>query len=60
VLPGTVRSLRQEGTTIIVIVDAGHPFEVHVTPGARASLGLAEGGSVWVVIKTHSFRRVGS
>jgi molybdate transport system ATP-binding protein len=58
VLPGTVRSLRQEGTTVIAIVDAGHPFEVHLTPGARASLALAEGRSVWVVIKTHSFRRV--
>jgi molybdate transport system ATP-binding protein len=57
-LPGIVRSLRQDGTTVVVIVDAGHPFEVHITPGARASLGLAEGRSVWLVIKTHSFRRV--
>lgn len=57
-LPGIVRSLRQEGPTVIAIVEAGPAFEVHITPGARASLGLAEGRSVWLVIKTHSFRQV--
>jgi molybdate transport system ATP-binding protein len=58
VLPGRIRRLSQEGTTVIAIVAAGHDFEVHLTPGARGTLGLEEGRDVWVVIKTHSFRRV--
>ena len=58
VLPGTVRAIRQEGTTVIAAVDTGHLFEVHVTPGARSALGLEVGRRVWLVIKTHSCRLV--
>ena len=60
VLPGTLRSIRQEGTTVIASVDAGHLFEVHVTPGARSTLRLEAGRQVWLVIKTHSCRLVTS
>lgn len=59
-LPGTIRRLVEEGTTVIATIDAGAPFEVHLTPGARQSLRLAEGTEVWLVIKTHSLRRVGA
>jgi molybdate transport system ATP-binding protein len=58
VLPGTIASIRREGATVIVFVDAGCRFEVHVTPGAEASLRLAAGQRIWLVIKTHSCRLV--
>ena len=58
VLRGTVQSLRREGTTVRATVTAGYAFEVHLTPGAVQSLSLAPGVGVWLVIKTHSFRRV--
>jgi molybdate transport system ATP-binding protein len=55
---GRIASIRQEGTTVIAIVDAGCRLEVHLTPGARQSLGLEPGRHVCLVIKTHSFRLV--
>ena len=58
VLPGTVASIQREGATVILLVDAGSPFEVHLTPGASESLHLAPGQRVWLVIKTHSCRIV--
>jgi len=58
VLAGRIVSIRREGATVIVDVDAGCVFEVHVTPGAAASLSLAEGHAIWLVIKTHSCRLV--
>ncbi len=59
VLPATIISLRREGAMVIVMADAGGArFEVHVTPGAQASLGLVEGHAIWLVIKTHSCRLV--
>lgn len=54
ILPGTVRTVRRAGTTIVAHVDAGARFEVHLTPNARTALGLAEGQPIWLVIKTHS------
>ena len=59
ILPGVICSIAQEGTTVIATIDAGALFEVHLTLGARHSLGLVEGTPVWLVIKTHSFRLVG-
>jgi molybdate transport system ATP-binding protein len=59
VLPGIIRSLRREGATVIAHVEAGPLFEVHLTPGACESLGLAIGSRVWLVIKTYSCRLVG-
>lgn len=58
VIRGRITSLRQEGTTVIAVAEAGHDFEVHLTPGARAALNLEEGREIWLVIKTHSFRFV--
>jgi len=58
VLPGTLRSLSPEGTTVVAVVDAGERFVVHLTPGAVESLALHEGAPVWLVIKTHSCRIV--
>lgn len=58
VLAGTVRSIQREGVTVIAMVDAGAGFEVHITPGALASLALSAGKAVWLIIKTHSCRVV--
>jgi molybdate transport system ATP-binding protein len=58
VLPGTITSLHREGATVMVGVEAGCAFEVHVTPGAAASLQLAVAQPIWLVIKTHSCRLV--
>jgi molybdate transport system ATP-binding protein len=60
ILGGRIAALRQEGTTVIAIVEAGCRFEVHVTPGARRALDLETGRDVYLVIKTHSFRLVRS
>jgi molybdate transport system ATP-binding protein len=54
VLPGTVESLETRGTLVMLKVNAGVPFLVHVTPGAVRSLGLRTGTLVWLVLKTHS------
>jgi molybdate transport system ATP-binding protein len=54
ILPGTVESLEARGTLVVVNVNAGVRFVVHVTPGALRSLQLAPGVSVWLVLKTHS------
>ncbi|MGE3705324.1 MAG: molybdenum ABC transporter ATP-binding protein [Vicinamibacterales bacterium] len=54
VVPGVVRTLRRAGTTVVAHVDAGVPFEVHLTPHAETALGLTGGLKVWLVIKTHS------
>jgi molybdate transport system ATP-binding protein len=57
-LPGIIASVRREGATVMVHVDAGCRFEVHVTPSAAASLHLAAARPIWLVIKTHSCRLV--
>jgi molybdate transport system ATP-binding protein len=58
IVPAIVKSLRREGATIIAETDASRTFEVHLTPGARHSLGLKPEQQVWLVIKTHSWRLV--
>jgi molybdopterin-binding protein len=64
VLAGVVRTVRREGPTVVLHVDAtdgagpGARFEVHVTPGARDALALRPGREVWLVVKTHSWRAV--
>ncbi|HEX4346288.1 MAG TPA: ATP-binding cassette domain-containing protein [Vicinamibacterales bacterium] len=60
ILAGTVEAIRQEGPTVIVDVNAGERFVVHVTPEALQSLGLTRGTPVWLVIKTYSCRVVSS
>lgn len=58
ILAGRIATIRQQGAMVIASIEAGVPFEVHVTPGARASLGLDVDQPVWLVIKTHSCRLV--
>jgi len=53
-LRGRVASVRREGVTVILDVDAGVRFEVHVTPSAADELRLAPGREIWLVIKTYS------
>jgi molybdate transport system ATP-binding protein len=54
ILPGSVESMETRGAMVVVVVNAGARFTVHVTPGAVRSLQLAPGLSVWLVVKTHS------
>lgn len=54
ILPGIVESMETRGAMVIVQVQAGVRFTVHVTPGAVRSLELAPGSMVWLVVKTHS------
>ena len=60
ILAGVVDDVRREGPTVVVGVNAGDRFIVHVTPEALASLELARGTPVWLVIKTYSCRIVSS
>ncbi len=54
VIAGKIASLEQRDVTVIADVDCGARFVVHVTPGARQSLGLQPGAAVWLVVKTYS------
>ena len=54
VLPGRLLSLSQRDAIVIARVDCGVELSVHLTLGARDSLGLTPGRQVWVVVKTHS------
>jgi molybdate transport system ATP-binding protein len=51
---GKIVSMRREGVTAIVMVEACAVFEVHLTPVSVDDLKLKEGAEVWVVIKTYS------
>ena len=51
---GKVLSVRREGVTSIVMVEAGPTFEVHLTPASVDDLNLQVGKQVWAVIKTYS------
>jgi molybdate transport system ATP-binding protein len=53
-LEGTLVSLRREAVTMIVTVNAGVNFEVHLTPNACRELNLKPMDEVWLVIKTYS------
>src|SRR5208282_685852 len=50
--PGRVQSIRREGVRVVVMVEAGATFEVHLTPAAIDDLGLEIGKTAWLVIKT--------
>lgn len=54
VLPGRLISLHQRDAIVTGVVDCGVELSVHLTLGARDSLGLAPGRQVWVIVKTHS------
>ena len=51
---GRIADIKREGTRVIVNVDAGAFFEVHITPSACEELQLEPGKMVWLVIKTYS------
>jgi molybdate transport system ATP-binding protein len=53
-IAGKLVSLGVRDFMVVAQVDSGVRFEVHLTPGARDSLGLASDREVWLVIKTHS------
>jgi molybdate transport system ATP-binding protein len=54
ILQGVVETMEERGTLVVVRVNAGVNFTVHVTPGAVRTLQLAPGLAVWLVVKTHS------
>jgi len=54
ILEGKIISLERRGVLVVVSVDCGVAFTVHVTPGAVRSLALEAGQRVWLVLKTHS------
>lgn len=54
IFSGTIAGLEQRDVMVIVRVNCGAEFEVHVTPAARDALQLAVGGKVWMVVKTYS------
>jgi molybdate transport system ATP-binding protein len=51
---GRIVSMRREGVTVIVMVEACPTFEVHLTPASVDDLKLKEGAQVWMVLKTYS------
>jgi molybdate transport system ATP-binding protein len=52
--PGRVLSIRREGVRVVVMIEAGAAFEVHLTPAAIDALRLEAEEQVWLVIKTYS------
>jgi len=54
IIAGELRSLEQRDVMVIALVNCGVDCEVHLTPGAVRSLGLATGARVWLVMKTYS------
>jgi molybdate transport system ATP-binding protein len=54
VISGSIVSLRRQDVTVIVEVDCGARFVVHLTPGACQSLKLQAGAQIWLVLKTYS------
>ena len=58
ILEGKINSIESRGGTVVVRVNAGANFLVHVTPGALRALEIEAGRRVWLVIKTHSCQLV--
>src|ERR1700722_3356891 len=52
--PGKVQSIRREGVRVVVMIDAGAIFEVHLTPAAIDKLHIEAEKQIWLVIKTYS------
>jgi molybdate transport system ATP-binding protein len=51
---GRIVDIKREGIKVMVNVDAGVLFEVHITPSACEELQLEPNKMVWLVIKTYS------
>ena len=58
ILPGTIRAIDIVDDQALVRVDAGEIFCVRLTAGAVIRLALRVGSSVFLIIKTRSFRIV--
>jgi len=54
IIPGRIAAVLQQGVAVILTVECGAKFEVHVTPAAVHSLDLKLNNSIWLVIKTYS------
>ncbi|WP_304819828.1 molybdenum ABC transporter ATP-binding protein [Candidatus Binatus sp.] len=53
-LAARIVAIRREGSRVILTIEAGVEFEVHVTPRASDELELINGRQVWLVIKSYS------
>ncbi len=51
---GRIVDIKREGIKVMVNVEAGVQFEVHITPSAGEELQLEPNKMVWLVIKTYS------
>jgi molybdate transport system ATP-binding protein len=51
---GRIVDIKREGIKVMVNVDAGVLFEIHITPSACEELQLEPNKMVWLVIKTYS------
>jgi molybdate transport system ATP-binding protein len=56
VLRGHVVGITLQGPTVVVTIDAGARFVVHVTPAAAEALALQPRAMAWLIIKTYSCR----
>jgi molybdate transport system ATP-binding protein len=54
ILAGTLESVETRGTMVVVEVNAGVKFVVHVTLAAARTLEIKEGLNLWLIIKTYS------
>ena len=54
IFQGRITSQKRQGVMVIAEADCGAQLEVHLTPGACASMKLQTGAIVWLVIKTYS------
>jgi molybdate transport system ATP-binding protein len=54
ILPGRLVSLSQRDVIVVARVECGVEMSVHLSLGARDSLGLTAGRPVWLIVKTHS------
>jgi molybdate transport system ATP-binding protein len=59
VLPGRIESIETFDGVVLLRVRAGELFIVRLTRGAVENLHLEPGGSVYLIIKTHSLHRLG-
>ena len=53
-VPGVVEEIHAHGPRVVVFVNAGVRMMAEITPDALVSLGLSEGDSVYLVIKSTS------
>jgi molybdate transport system ATP-binding protein len=59
VLHGVIRRMNGHEGNADLIVDTPEPFRIRITALAAHALELAEGSSVWIALRTRSFKIVG-